>query len=314
MVRNIVRVRRIVWLLAAVALGLPSAALGGQARATVAVCQPSQPGCTVHRYVLAARIRPLFFWVGKDNVGEARLSWLKGPDGQLGYGMLIGSDPGRAPRRINKWGYVSEIEERGEVQVFGLMTSTGGQDQSFDEAKGSVQSVPDGSQVYKVIDAALGPSKATAALQKLGLSPKLTLHDLDAVISQIPVPHSSTSVSVPHGTQPGFLFAMTSLMRENVETAARTGRAAAGGRRAFTYANKMYFVTTRSSRLVKTITIKGREYRNVIESEFEARSAQKSSGATYRIVYGTEGALREVPVRAVYRPNWWFEAEVVLAD
>jgi hypothetical protein len=28
--------------------------------------------------------------------------------------------------------------------------------------------------------------------------------------------------------------------------------------------------------------------------------------------YGTSGELREVPVRAVFRPRWWIEVELVL--
>lgn len=286
----------------------------GQPRSALVMCQPHQPGCTVHRYTLAARVRPLFFWIGKDNVGEARLSWQKRPDGAPGYGLLIGSDPKRAPRKINKWGYVSEMEEHGEVKVFGLMTSTSDQDGSFEQAQGSTVRAAEDLQIYKVIDATVGRSCATATVQKLGLSPHLTLHDLDAVIAQIPPARPGASSQVPPGTQPGFLFAMTSLMHENVEAVARTGRPSIGGRRSFTYANKLYHVSTRSSRLMKTTTIKGREFRNVIETEFEARSAARSSGERYRVVYGTEGVLREVPVQAVYRPNWWFEAEIVLAD
>jgi len=52
----------------------------------------------------------------------------------------------------------------------------------------------------------------------------------------------------------------------------------------------------------------------VIESEFEARAVTQGSEGTYRVVYGLEGALREVPIRIVYRPNFWFDAETVLPD
>jgi hypothetical protein len=118
----------------------------------------------VHQYRLAARIRPLLFWIGKDNVGDACLTWLKEADGEPGYGLLIGSDPARAPLEINRWGYVSERQIQGTVRVF------------------------------------------------------------------------------------------------------------------------------------------------------ETRDVAAGTGDRYRIVYGTRGELREVPVRIVYRPNWWFEAEAVLAD
>jgi hypothetical protein len=31
-------------------------------------------------------------------------------------------------------------------------------------------------------------------------------------------------------------------------------------------------------------------------------------------VYGADGDLKGVPLRIVFRPRWWFEAELVLDD
>jgi hypothetical protein len=235
---------------------LAATASAGQQTAVLAPCQSAAAAaCQERHYRLAARIRPLFFWIGRDNVGEARLTWQAGDGGGRGYSLLIGSDPARAPRKINKWGYISELEEGAAVRVFGLMT------QRF-------------------------PRR----------------------------PRPEAGLRLPPGTEPGFLFAMSSLLREHVEAVHRDGAPVIGARRAYVYNNRLYVVVTRSSRLLKRVTIKGRAYDNVIESEFEARAATKGIGSTYRIVYGTHGALREVPVRVVYRPNFWFEAEIVLAD
>lgn len=299
-------------LLALVAAAAVPDRAAGQPDPVVACRRSGPPGCREHHYTVAARVRPLLFWIAKDNVGEARLTWLGGEAGERGFGLLIGSDPKRAPRKINKWGYVSEIEEQGQVRVFGLMTEA--DEESYEEAKAATGKVPDGSQVYKVIYATVGEDKATSAVHGVALSDRFTLRDLDSVVAQVPAPAVAITVPLPPGTERGFLFAMTSLLHENVDVLQRTGAPPAGTRRSYVYGKKFYSVATRSSKFLKRLAVKGREFENVIESEFHAKAATKSKGDTFRVVYGTEGALREVPLRIVYRPNWWFEAEVVLAD
>ena len=77
------------------------------AAGSAAVSGPSVslPKVAEHRYRVAARIRPLLlFWIGRDNVGSARIAWYRGAGEDRGFELLLGSDPARAPRRINQWG------------------------------------------------------------------------------------------------------------------------------------------------------------------------------------------------------------------
>ena len=60
------------------------------------------------RYQVDARVRPFLFWVRESNIGDGRLTWRRGRDGTLGYELLVGSDPARTPRHINRWGYLRE--------------------------------------------------------------------------------------------------------------------------------------------------------------------------------------------------------------
>jgi hypothetical protein len=66
------------------------------------------PVVSEHRYRMLAKVRPLLFWISKDDVGGAKVSWRGSEDGGFGLDLLIGSDPRRAPRQINKWGYIAE--------------------------------------------------------------------------------------------------------------------------------------------------------------------------------------------------------------
>jgi len=51
------------------------------------------------------------FWIGRSNVGDAVVARAAAPH-EARYSLLIGSDPNRAPRRINRWGYLEENDSR----------------------------------------------------------------------------------------------------------------------------------------------------------------------------------------------------------
>jgi hypothetical protein len=267
---------------------------------------PSWMAC----YRLGARIRPVAFLAGEYRIGEAHLTARTEHGSGEGYSLLIGSDPAFSPRGINQWGFVSELETQGSVQVFGVMTAT--DKQSIEELRTATRKPSRGKQMFKVFHATVGGDHATSSVQGLALSDRLTFRDLDAVIAQIPHAGGVTEAPLREGTEPGFLFAMASLMRDNVDAVHRTGQPAGAGRRPFVFANKLYSVVTRSSRVVRRTTIEGREFQDVIDTAFEVRTAPNRSGESFRVVYGTDGALREVPVYIEYRPHWWFELAMVL--
>jgi hypothetical protein len=62
-------------------------------------------------YIMTARVRLLFFWVGKDDVGGGYIP--RGisendPHQEL-FQVLFGSDPDKTPRAINRWGAGTEV-------------------------------------------------------------------------------------------------------------------------------------------------------------------------------------------------------------
>src|SRR5258708_36873224 len=91
---------------------------------------PSSPGpssdATVerHHYSIRARIRPLLvFWISRSGVGEAVVTKRQGSGG-AGDSLLFGSDPDRAPRRINRRGCTNEGIHGSEATPLGLMTNS----------------------------------------------------------------------------------------------------------------------------------------------------------------------------------------------
>src|SRR5215475_7477879 len=66
---------------------------------------------TEFSYVMTARVRLLFFWAGKDDVGGGyiRRGVSKDDPRQELLQVLFGSDPAKAPRAINRWGAGTEV-------------------------------------------------------------------------------------------------------------------------------------------------------------------------------------------------------------
>src|SRR4051812_44085526 len=60
-----------------------------------------------HPYKMAGRVRALFLWIGRDDVGSGVIGW-RGAGDDHAYELLIGSDPAKAPAKLNKWGFLAE--------------------------------------------------------------------------------------------------------------------------------------------------------------------------------------------------------------
>ena len=70
---------------------------------------------------MSGAVRPLLFWISREDVGFARITWRRGGDGLRGYEFLVGTDPARAPRALNRWGYIVEDAQGGDGSVLALM-------------------------------------------------------------------------------------------------------------------------------------------------------------------------------------------------
>jgi hypothetical protein len=55
-------------------------------------------------------------------------------------------------------------------------------------------------------------------------------------------------------------------------------------------------------------------FSNVIRAELETKNRVTGNQTSFRLEYGTSGDLKAVPLRIVFRPKWWFEAELLLDE
>lgn len=266
-----------------------------------------------HAYTLAVRVRPLLFWIRRDNVGDARLTWSAGPVGTRRLEFLIGSDPERTPMRINRWGYLAETTCGGAAALVGVMTES--DEQSVEEARASTEGGGRGGHAFKAIRSSFAAGESRAEVTRLVVAENFTYRDVDVVLQRaLREAGAARRLQVVAGTESGFLVAVAALVHERVEAFARTGRVERGPAttRTFVYGDRLFDLSIRSSTLVPALVAGGVHVRPVIESEFEVRNLTTKQRTPFRIAYGTEAPFAEVPVRVVYRPRWWFEAELLL--
>jgi hypothetical protein len=273
----------------------------------------STPLTTERHYTLTARVRPLLFWISRAGVGGARIAWEEEADGVRQIELLIGSDPARAPRKINRWGYIRESFSASGLELLGIMTES--EEESVDQARARIDEVG-GRHAFKAIRGRVRDQRAEATVIHMLLAEDYTYHDLDRLLLRLPDTGRVTPASaLPDNVQPGFLFALKSVLHSNVEQVCARGRMGKETQSClFVFNGALYRLIILKSDFHPSLTVNGRRYDSVIESRLQTRQVTTGSTSSFSIAYGTTGQNREVPIRIVYRPRWWFEAELQLTD
>jgi hypothetical protein len=276
--------------------------------------RPAAPITAEHRYRLSAAIRPLLFWIGKSNVGGARIVWRADGNGRTGYELLLGSDPARAPRRINRWGWVREDADGPRATMTGLMNRS--EDDSLDQAKAGLQSK--GSYLFKLNRARVEDGNARAEATTLYAPQDYTFRELDDLLHFAEATKPAPSVRagpLPPGTHPGLLFALADLVNAGV-AAAHVPADAGPQRRAvqYTFNAGVYDLSVKSWERVAQARFGGRKFEKLVRLEFESRNLEKGTTEHFVLACGTDGPLAGIPVFVRYQPKWWFKVEGVLDE
>jgi hypothetical protein len=260
-----------------------------------------------------AKVRPLLlFWIGRDNIGDARLTWREASSGHRAFELLIGSDPTRAPRRINRWGFIVEELNPGKAEILGLMKESN--EQTIEDAEAQIARQADVS-IFKALRTTITGSHAVTGVMTVPAPAHLTYRELDSFLALIPVePHSIRTLELPSGTQIGFLVAMDSLISASVGPC--QGRSGNGSDRVsavpFVYSQTLYDLSLLSCTYAPSLRTKAGIFADVVEGRFQVRNRTTKDETKFGVSYGTSGALLGLPVRAVFRPRWWMEIELLL--
>jgi hypothetical protein len=267
---------------------------------------------TERYYTLTARVRLLLFWISRPGIGAGRITWSEGDDGTRGLALLIGSDPARAPMRINRWGYIAERVSKSCADLVGVMTEA--EEQSIEQARASIaRSNADHS--FKAIRAQIQDGTAQSSVSYIKLAEDFTYRDVDTLLERVPRDGARIRrLSVPEGAEPGFLFAVRSLVRDSVDSYRRGGASGVAQQalRRYVFSGSLFEVRRQSTRVVRELVVNGSVFRQLLESYFETRNFSNGQLSHFSITYGIQDPINGIPVRIVYRPHWWFEAEMLL--
>jgi hypothetical protein len=264
-------------------------------------------------YVLNARVRPLLFWIRKNDVGEARVRWRRAATGGYGYELLIGSDPLKAPRQINKWGYIAEDVSGSDATIVGVMKPT--KDASVKEAEADVATEGQGGYQFDTIRARIAASELTSGTVRVQTPTDLTLRDLDALLSRTAVvPMTPRRFVVPADTAPGFLTALAGLINDTVSSASVADSPRPPKARAYIYNGFVYDLSLPSIKVRADFVANGRHFGPAVDADFTITNRATGEITKFSITYGRTGAIAAVPLKVVFRPKWWFEAELVLGE
>jgi len=266
-----------------------------------------------HHYTIGARIRPLLFWIGKDDVGDAVLA--KKHDGDaIGYSLLIGSDPERAPRHINRWGYLSEEVRGDEATLVGLMTES--DEESVSQAEANLQKQA-GERTFNVIRASVTQGESRSVVTSVAASSDYTFRHVDTLLDLAErkgTDGRTRVVRLPDGTRPGFLVALGDVIHRQVRQWTLTQGLSIGPPITYVYHGKLYQLRTTRSHAVANVHVGDRTYEHAIATQFQIRSLRDGEQTDFSMTYAADGPLAETPLIATYQPRWWIEIQLTLDD
>jgi hypothetical protein len=285
----------------------------------VAAAQAEEPtvhltDVRVHRYTMAGAVRPLLFWISKDRVGFARITWRRGSDGTLGYELLVGTDPAQAPRGINRWGYIVEVARGADGSVLALMT--GSSDTSYSEEEASSTRTGRSPTEFRALRGAVHQGRTTWQSVRVRPPTALTIHDLSEALGRVDgqmagvVPHDGIA---PTGSRSGFLVSVADAIDRIV--GARSGSDSSSGRAGplvYVFGRDTYELRLRDASAL-TVSHAGRQT-PARRLRFESRGLDSGSRTRFEVIAGTEGDLRGVPLVIEWQPRWWLRATLRLVE
>jgi hypothetical protein len=282
-------------------------------------------------YTMTARVRLIFFWAGKDDVGGGYIRrGISAEDPrQEFFQVLFGSDPQKAPRAINRWGAGTEVswhkdpvgpshaDDVTASAFFGFMKSSQGK--SAGEMQAELQREKEqGLHAFTGILSRVEPSRALSLKVPLQSNADFSLHDYDSA-EPLMLQRLGDSTQPVHSLQDA---ARCPRSAEFLATVAELMDAALAGQaepveRCYVYDAQENTLTLEKITPVESlsVTLHGTNktvllnttHKNLLQLDFVSSHKLTGKKVYFTVFAGTQGALRAVPVQICYQPNWWFQ-------
>jgi hypothetical protein len=284
-----------------------SAALANERPAGPERLERLQQGAERYHYTMAARIRPLLlFWISRSGVGDAVVTRRRAP-GETDYSLLIGSDPERAPRRINRWGYLGEEVRGSEARLIGLMTAS--DEESIEEAEANVRKQAHGDRTFKIIQATVDAQQARSVVTSIAAPEDYSFRQLGTLLelARREAPEGKARVvQLPPGTRSGFLSGLADAIHQQAMGLSPSAAVK------YVYHGRIYELKATHAHMMPTLRTENATYDHVAASDFEIRSTYDGEVTRFSMTFGTQGTFAEVPLTASYQPRWWMQVDLAL--
>src|SRR3984893_15730864 len=284
-------------------------------------------------YVMTARLRLLFFWAGKDDVGGGYIRrGISKEDPRLELvEVLFGSDPAKAPRAINRWGAGTEVvwhtgpavdSAKGDDDVvasafFGFMKSSRGK--SVSEMQEELRKEKDrGEHQFTGILSRVELGRAISLVVPLASSEDYNLHQYaeaePLMLEKISLSDRPTRIldSTSECPRAGEFLGAVSQLADRVVENPKAPRSLC-----YVYDAQVNTLTLERVEPIRKLDVKvnsakggmltERTYDELLQADFVSSNQATGKRVSFTIVLVTNGPVRGVPVQIRYQPNWWFQ-------
>jgi hypothetical protein len=223
-----------------------------------------------HTYVMSGKVRALVMWIGRDDVGSGVIRW-RGEGSKKAFELLIGSDPLRAPGKLNKWGYLAEEVRGVDGEIVGIISKDS--EQRLSDVKAGTAGARD-ARPFDTIRARVTSSHAYARVSTVQASNTWTYREAGAMLDRM-FGDMSTEVKQigrPAGVRAGFLSAMSEFIGASLHATPRGGQLP---RKTIPYihGDRQYELRALEVVPVASFEKSGRSFHNVLRGRFETGQA-----------------------------------------
>src|SRR5262245_14014756 len=222
-----------------------------------------------HSYTMAGRVRLLVMWIGRDNVGGAVIRW-RGEGDTAAFELLIGSDPLRAPAKLNRWGYIAEEVHGAQAEVVGVMSKS---DESSASEVQDNQRASSTSRPFQTIRARVTPQASFARIVTVQAPTAATYREADQVLALTlgGGAEANRRIERPRGARPGFLSSVAELVHKTV-TYAIQGQPFDAESVPYVYGGRLYELRLLGATRLDRFEHHGRIFEHVVRGRFETGS------------------------------------------
>jgi hypothetical protein len=292
-----------------------------------------QVGSAFYSYKLRGEVRLLVLWLGRDNVGGGHITFSRSRGASENswheeIEVLFGSDPGRIPNKINRWGYGRETSQWFQeannstprlawTEFHGIMRRS--KESSLGEALERTRQANASSQfLYDATLSRVTPVSSLNEFRVLTQSKDFNYRHPDSLLGyyremlvKTPPNRSGQLVNSPgmYGAPYGLLTGLLQLIQQVCDTGSKPSLI-------YVYNSKLYTLGVLSAEPVKESRLrndwKAKGVRQVSRMKFRCWNLAKKEKTDFELWIPQSGILKGVPVRILHQPRWWLRLQLDL--